>query len=352
MLLRDNLWVGPQIRAASLRGFAALVEDLGGDPGELLLRFGIDAGLLQDDDGLISITAHDRMLDAAARDLDCSDLGLRLAASQDLSILGPLAVAIENSSTVAEALDCASRFLFVHSPALGIGIEADPLGRRGVIALAYRKDLRESSYSPQGMELGLGVFRRVVRSMIGDARGLRSVVLPHQPLSPVQRYLDFFGADVRFGGSVAALCVQSQLLDEDFTGANEVIRAVAVEHLSRHRDPRLDLGAQVRLAIAEALRTSQPTLTSIARLFATHPRTLQRRLTAERTSFAALLDEVRREATHRYLTTTDLPVGQIALMVGFGAHSSLVHATRRWYGASPRELRRAATPGPDLRLSR
>ena len=332
------------IRAASLRGFVALVDELGGDPGALLSRFGIDEGVLRHDDGLIPITAHDLMLDAAAQELDCADLGLRLAAAQDLSILGPLAVAIEASSTLGEALDCASRFLFVHSPALRVRVEDDPLGRRGVVALAYRKDLRESTYSPHGMELGLGVFHRVAVSMIGGVRALRSVLIPHQPLSSVQRYLDYFGVDVRFGGNVAALCVQRHILEEDFSGANEAIRAVAIEHLTRHfRDPRLDFPAQVRLGIAEALRTSQPTITSISRLFSLHPRTLQRRLSAEGTSFADILDEVRREAAHRYLTTTDLPVGQIALMVGFGEQSTLTHAARRWYGTSPRELRRAAS---------
>lgn len=56
----------PLIRAASLRGFGALVTELGGDPAELLERFGIAPQTLQDEDGLLSITAHDRMLDAAA----------------------------------------------------------------------------------------------------------------------------------------------------------------------------------------------------------------------------------------------------------------------------------------------
>lgn len=333
--------MGPLIRASSLRGFVELVEELGGRPDALLERFGIDGALLRDDSGLIPITAHDLMLDAAARELDCPDLGLRLAQAQDLSVLGPLAVAIEASSTAREAIDCASRFLFVHSPALRVGIEEDPLGRREVIALAYRKDLRESPYSPQGIELGLGVFHRVAASLLGDTRALRSVLVPHQPLSPVQRYVDHFGVDVRFGARVPALRVERRVLEEGFAGANAAIRAVAVEHLARQfRDPRVDLPARVRLGIAEALRTAHPTVGSTARLLALHPRTLQRRLLSEGTSYAALLDDVRREAAQRYLMTTDLPIGQIALMVGFSEQSSLSHAVRRWYGVSPRLLRR------------
>lgn len=343
--MRDNRGVGPLIRAASLRGFADLVDGLGGDPDALLARVGIDPRRLADDDGLVPITAHDLVLDTAAEELGCPDLGLRLSAVQDLSVLGPLAVAIGASTTAREALECAARFLFVHSPALRIALEDDPLGRRGVVAVTYRKDLRESSYSPQGMELGLGVLHRVALALVEDPRVLRSVLVPHAPLSPVRRYLDHFGADVRFGGGLAALCVQRQVLERGFAGGNEVVRALAVDHLARHyRDPRHDLVAQVRLAVAETLRTSPPTVAGVAALLAVHPRTLQRRLAERGTSYAAVLDEVRAEAAHRYLTTTDLPVGQVALMLGYGEQSTLAHAVRRWHGTSPRGLRRAARP--------
>lgn len=209
----------PMIRAASLRGFASLVEDLGGDPDRLLERFALSRELTASDDELIPIDAHDSMLDTAAVELHCPDFGLRLAVIQDLSILGPLAPAIQESSTVAEALKCASRFLFVHSPALEVDVEPDPYGRRGVVALSYCKDLRESAYSRQGIELGLGLFFRIAELLVGGRIGLRSVEIPHRPLSPVRRYTDFFGSDVKFGRPVAAICVDRRVLDERFTDA-------------------------------------------------------------------------------------------------------------------------------------
>lgn len=335
--------MGPMIRAASLRGFAPLVRELKGDPDALCARFGIDPRALESDDALVPITEHDLMLDAAARDLSCPDLGLRLAMSQDISILGPVAVAIEASSTVGEALDCATRFLFVHSPALSVGLEPDPRGARGVVALTYRKDLRESTYSPQGIELGLALFLRVARSLIGDSFGLRSVELPHAPISTVAHYVEVFGVDVKFGGPVAALRVQRSALDAQFSGSNAAIHARAVAHLAdRHDDPRDRTSGQVRLALADVLGTTAPSLATVARLLQIHPRTLQRRLTDEETTFEAVLDSVRQEAAHRYLTTTDLPMTQIAALVGFGEQSTLTRAVRRWEGLSPREVRRAS----------
>lgn len=338
--------MGPMIRASSLRGFGALVRDLGGDPAELLGRFDISAAALASDDALLPITSHDLMLDAAARELDCPDLGLRLAESQDLSILGPLALAIESSPTVADAIQCASRFMFVHSPALSIGVEPDPHERRGVVALTYRKDLSESTYSPQAIELGVSLFDRVAVGLLGTATGLRSVLFPHQPLSPVRRYTDFFGADVRFGAPAAALCVDRRILGVRFEGSDARIRVMALDYLADHHpDPAAGVTGRVRRTVAQSLGVGVPTLGHTASLLSMSTRTLQRRLTQEGTSFEVILDDVRRDAAHRLLTTTSLPIGQVAALVGMSEQSTLAHAVRRWFGQSPRELRRTASVG-------
>lgn len=331
----------PLIRAASLRGFGALVTELGGDPAELLERFGIAPQTLQDEDGLLSITAHDRMLDAAAADLDCPDLGLRLAERQDLTILGPVARAIRSSETATEALDSAAQFMFVHSPVLTIGVDEDPWGRRGVVALTYRKELAESPYSPQAIELGLGVFYQVAVQLLGHSTGLRSVEIPHGPLSPVDRYLGFFGADVKFDRPVAALCADRRVLDSAFATADEEIRRGALDHLAdAYVDPADSIANQVRRVVSESLPGQIPPLATVARTLLLHPRTLQRRLVVVDTTYERVVDDLRRDRAHRFITTTDLSFIQIADLVGFSEQSTLSHAVRRWFGLSPGELRR------------
>ncbi|MFF1921509.1 AraC family transcriptional regulator ligand-binding domain-containing protein [Streptomyces sp. NPDC058221] len=328
------------IRGASLRGFARLVDELGGDPEEFMGRFAIPPEALVSEEGLVPITGHDLMLDAVARDLRCPDFGLRLACGQDLGILGRLALAIQASSTVAEALECASRFMFVHSPALSVGVEPDPRGRREVVALTYRKDLRESPYSPQAMELGIGLFHRVALALVGSLAGLRSVELPHQPLSPVSRYIEFFGVDVKFGCPTAALRVERRMLEKEFRGADAAIRRLALDYLTRHHtDPERLVSTHVRRALAGSVGTTPAAIGPVARLLAMHPRTLQRRLAAESTGFEEILDAVRRDLALRYITTTDLALGQVAAMAGFADQSGLSHAVRRWTGSSPSEVR-------------
>lgn len=337
------------IRAASLRGFVPLVGQLGGDAHALLERFGIPVEALARDDGLIPITAHDLMLDAAAAELGCPDLGLRLAEEQDLSILGPLAVAIESSSSVAEALALASKFLFVHSPALHIGVEEDPRGAAAVVAITYRKSLRESPYSPQATELGIALLHRISITLLGESTGLRSVGVAHAPLSPVGRYTDHFGVDVRFNATVSALRVDRHVLDTSFAEADETIRQIALAHLmSTHTDPDEQAAVRVRRALADGLGSAPSTLAQVARVLAVHPRTLQRQLSREETSFDLILDDIRRTTATHLITRTDIPFVQVAGLVGLSEQSALSRAVRRWSGVSPRELRREAGQATDL----
>jgi AraC-like DNA-binding protein len=71
-------------------------------------------------------------------------------------------------------------------------------------------------------------------------------------------------------------------------------------------------------------------------------RTLQRRLHDEATSFAALLDTFRREASVRLLRERDLSVEEVAFMLGYSEPSSFYRAFRRWTGQTPRIYRRSA----------
>src|SRR5579859_5308979 len=110
------------VRASGLRGYRALMRELGADPLEMLRRHRIPPESLDDDEALISLRAVVQMLEASAAATGCPDFGLRLAHSQDISVLGPLAIAMQNAPTVAHALDYASRYLFVHSPGLVLSV--------------------------------------------------------------------------------------------------------------------------------------------------------------------------------------------------------------------------------------
>jgi AraC-like DNA-binding protein len=342
--------MGSMVRAAGLRGLTGLIDELGGDGAAMLARFGIDARALDTDDAVIRSLDAGRALETAAAELGAPDLGLRLAARQDVAVLGPLAIAIENSATLGEALDCATRFLFVHSPALTVAQIPDPAGRPGVVGLRYGSTELDP-LPPQICDNGLGLLHRIILLLGGGRYGLRSVHLTHRPLAPVGRYTEFFGADVRFVQEAAVLRVPATLTDARVAGGNRVLREVALDYMRTHfPQPEQGLEQRVRQLLTQSLGTAPADIAAVGRRLQTHPRTLQRRLSAAGTSFDRILDDVRRETAHRLITTTDLPFTQVTAMVGMTEQSALSRAVRRWFGTSPRSLRRAPDlRGPDLR---
>ena len=330
------------IRAAGLRGLVDLVDELGGDGRALLRRFGIAPAALESDSDLVPAPAAGRVLEVGAAELHCPDLGLRLAGRQDARVLGPLAVAIENSPTVQDALDVASRFLFVHSPALRVGRGPDPEGERDVAAVVYGGTAVRPLPAAQATDAGIGLIHRWLTFAHGDY-GLRSVHLPHPPLARPEVYTGFFGAPVRFGQPEAVLRIPAGLLTSPLRGSDEVVRALALDYLAGHfTDPDASTAARTKELIARSLGSTEVRIESVARWLGLHPRTLQRHLAAEGTTFDSVLDDARREAAHRLLTRSDLPLAQITRMVGLSEQSALTRAARRWFGMPPSRVRRTS----------
>ncbi|XXX72352.1 helix-turn-helix transcriptional regulator [Sorangium sp. So ce134] len=80
----------------------------------------------------------------------------------------------------------------------------------------------------------------------------------------------------------------------------------------------------------------------VAKRFAVTPRTLQRRLRDEGASFRALLDDVRRELSMRYLRDPRRSASEAAYLLGFRGVSAFYRGFERWTGLTPAELRRQA----------
>lgn len=330
------------IRAGILRGLPALVAELGGDGDALLAAYGFDAAQIAQHDAFVSLRRVERLLEDGASRLGVPDLGLRMAAQQDLHILGPLAIAMENAPTVGDALESADRFLFVLSPALSHEVIADPLGNPTLIALRYASTT--GTVSPQSIDYGLGLVHRVVTMVSGGGSyGLRSVQLPHGRIAPEGVYREHFGADVSFDSPEAILRIPRQLLGVPVVGGNEVLRDIAVDFLESHFGHDEVPVTDLVLAILEGQPgPDRPDLAKVSRLLSLHPRSLQRLLVAEGAGFKELVDRVRREQASKLIRTTRLSFSQIAVQVGLREQSSLTRAVQRWFGTSPSALRRDA----------
>ena len=191
----------------------------------------------------------------------------------------------------------------------------------------------------------LGTLHRNIRSLVGGSYGLRTVDLPYPPLAPRAAYEDFFGARVRFERAAAAAAAAQQPRARCRSPGATRRCAASPWSSSTGSRPRAtsrlaDAGARRRAAAARhrapprSARSPGCSTCTPARCSAAWP--------TEGTTFAAIVDDVRREAARRYLTTTDLPLAQVAGLLGFAEQAVL---TAGLPALVRRHAARGATPG-------
>ena len=174
-----------QLRAQSIIGFAPLVAELGGDAQQLLRSAGLDPAELEQPDIYISHRAFIQLLEDAASKLRCPDFGLRLLDRQDLSVLGPIALAAQHAADLLEALDCFARYIHVQGSALRLYLlpQADP----GQVMIAVDLRLRRQIARRQQVELAVGLAHKAIDLLTGGRCKPLAICLPHSRIAPLRR---------------------------------------------------------------------------------------------------------------------------------------------------------------------
>ncbi|MFF9458374.1 AraC family transcriptional regulator [Streptomyces flaveolus] len=330
------------VRSAALRNFRHCVEGLGGDALEYARLAELPPGALDSDDLLVDDRSVAAILEIAAAKLGRPDLGLRVGAAQELGMLGALAVAIRNSSSVADAMECISRYMFVHGRELSLSVLADPDRVPGVVALRYSCGAGREPL-PQAVDMTMLFIHRMTAYLVGDHYTPHTVDLTHRPTASPETYADAFGAPVRFARAHADLRVPASLLSQPLKNADGSLRRRALQSLSgRYGRPDTSTADRVRAVLGKSLDMGGTTLPQVARVLSLHPRTLQRQLAAEGCTFATILDDARRDRARHYLTETDMPMSQISGLLGFSDQAVLSRCARRWWGCPPTGVRREA----------
>ncbi len=326
------------VSAPSLRGYRELVIDLGGSPAQLLRKAGIKPSALDQLAAFISFDSLISLLQRSATELECPDFGLRLAERQDIGILGTLAVAMRHSATVGEAGLCASRYLSVHSPAVAFKIR--PGEEPDETVLSFDILVEHSAQWSQTAEHAIGLAWRILRLLSEGHSHLRQVRFPHARVGSRTSYRRRFGADLVFEAPRAALVVDSAVLSLPISEHNDQLHDLAASYLEgRLPARRRSCEVQVRKAIEALLGSGACNYRQVAKVLYVHPRTLQRRLADEGTTFEAIKDEVRRDLAERYLSQPEVPLVQVGALLDYSEQSAFTRSCQRWFHTTPSALR-------------
>jgi AraC-like DNA-binding protein len=161
----------------------------------------------------------------------------------------------------------------------------------------------------------------------------------------IERY---FGCPVVCGAARNAIVFRAADAERPFVTRNaELLGMLApqFEEELKHENTDENFLERVRSAIQQKLTGQRPTIEDIADALHVSPRTLQRRLQDEGSSFQSVLEEARHQLARHYLNNSFLELNEAAYLLGYNDANSFVRAFRTWEGMPParwREQQRAS----------
>lgn len=319
------------MRSASLTGYMDLVRSLGRDPHLFLRTVGMSAKSLEDPEALVPRDAARELLEITARATKTEDLGLRLAAQRRLSTLGPISLVLREEATARQAVDTLCRYLkLVNSSLILIVEETEDL-------VIIREDLIPSPglSMRQSVELAVGTLHRMLSDLAGPDWKPREVCFTHRPPGQASAHSVFFGRKPKFNQEFNGLvCAASDLARPRPLSDHGVAvhaRKFLEAALRSHGESVSEVCNQVILAL---LPGGECSATEVARILNMDRRSLHRHLGAQGLTYSQLLDQARKDQLQRHLAESDLPLSEVASLLGFSRLSSFSHWFRAHFGCS------------------
>lgn len=338
-LQREEMLSDPLISNAVLHGLDDFLKQRGISYDEIL--HSTDAACepfdsAQQDE--LQLNTVSRIMDLAALTAKAPCFGLEWSQAFDPRELGVLGYLLQNSGSVRDALDVIARYssLVIHPVSIDIVEEG------AATVLVWRLAPRLQYKSVQFVLFATGAAVARLRTAAGGNWDPVHVELacPELPCKALLRTV--FGPSVSFSAKATRIVIATDTIDRQNTTADRrlfnMLQSLA-DRLLQERGTNLAYTYLVKRIVARRIGHSDVSLEAIAHEMQTSPRMLQTHLAAESNSFVRLVQTTKQELAEDYLRETDLPLNEIAQLLGFSELSAFSRAFHRWFGQPPSAVR-------------
>ena len=325
-------------RATKLAGLVEIAAERGADIDALMRAAGLNPAVLRSPETAIDYGGFCELLRRCAVAWDMPDIGLRMIRHQQIDFLGPVALVTRMERTVRGALRAIIANLVIHANATVAALEEETEGGTASLVLNQRDDAPKCR---ENTELVMAQGKLVVDSIAGAPVPLVEAAFVHDKGRSSRAVEAHFACPIRYGAERNALTFDRALLDRRTEKSDLAYHALIKKYLATVRAELEGAGISeaVRAEIARQMELGHCTLESVADSLRMPPRSLQRRLQAERLCFRSLLDEWRRARALSLVTNTRLPLSEVSEALGYSEQSVFTEAFRRWYGGTPHRFR-------------
>lgn len=266
-----------------------------------------------------------------------SQLGLKFGSQISIASQGIFGYALMTSATVGDSLNLLVRYNRVILPSIGIELQRHD----GELELWVK-----AAHLPQDLQRFYTevLYAAIINSgsiLLGRQTGIVNLQLDYPPPADLDLYHAIFGSGVRFNGVRSAMFFDYASLDSAISTSNPVARDIFRRECDRliSRDVSGGMVSERVQQILLQAGSEFPTSARVAQQLHMSESSLQRRLAKEGNRFQQLLDQVRYRLAQEYLEGTNLPVEEIACLLGFSDAANFRRSFKRWSGTTPSDAR-------------
>ncbi len=327
------------VTASILPGLVAIANRSSISVDSLLEKAGLTKEQINDPRAQLSLAQFDNVLEVMREASRDPAMGLHHGLTLQLNtlqILGPL---LATSSTLRQSFDLYARYKDLISPHIAFTLE-----QRGVETHICYIDRIENGNKPIYAEIAMTSLLSIARALSAkDSFRINETHFRHSQPEYVEEYKRIFKSPVYFGKKQTKIVVNTSILEKPLLGAlPETNRKTELEarNLLIQLQQSQKVSRQIIHYLEENLGQNPISIQDVADHLKMTPRTLQRRLKDEDTSYVALREKVRFRFAQNYLRDDAMNMDSIAALLGFSESTNFYHAFKRWSGVSPGEFRK------------
>jgi AraC-like DNA-binding protein len=332
-------------RAAYARGV-----QVGLDIEPLLEKSGLSVRQAENSHFRIAVKNQIKFLNLVAEAVPDEFLGVHLAECVDLRELGLLYYVLASSSTLADALKRFSRYSAIHNE----GVQITYRESNNKISMLFKHMGVARQNDRHQIEFFVVTLLRLCRQLTGRHLSPIDIKLMHRRRQLPAKLKLLFGCNVAFGSDLDDVTYAQPLKNTAVVNGDPYLNTLLVKYceeaLSDRRVKSHTWQLHVENAITPLLPHGQAAMAEIAQRLGLSRRTLARRLASEGHTFGEVLDRLRFNLAKRYLQEHDLPISEVAWLLGYQETSAFNHAFKRWTGKTPLQVRAAGVRAPSSRL--
>lgn len=332
------------MRGSSISSWALLVakalEADGHDSEDVFRRAGLDPAKLRDADARYPVDGMSRLWRLAVQVTGDPYFGLKVADFWHPTTMHALGYSWMASDSLRDALTRMTRYGRLVTTVAEMTLEEFD----DHFAFRIRPLIARSKVPNEAMDAALATFVSMCRTSYGDDFNPLRVATQRPAFDDPAPYIEYFHAPVEFSAPDNILYFSKESLEAHLLTANPRLARVNDRVVTQYL-AQFDKGStamRVRAKLIDQLSAGNVTQKEVADSLHMSLRTLQRKLSEEKTSYKELLDETRRELANQYLRQACLSVSEVTYLLGFSEPSNFARAFKRWTGRTPSEFRTAA----------